>query len=108
LYFYSNTFGSYSQLIIYKTNSIKNLIKILAAAAVGIAGGSLLVLLFAPDKGVETRKKISKKRGTIFHKLKGDISKEKMAKLKGKLEAQLQKVNTKIAEISKEDYYKYV
>jgi len=52
--------------------------------------------------------KISKKRGTILHKLKGDISKEKMAKLKEKLEAQLQKVNTKIAEISKEDYYKYV
>jgi len=87
---------------------MKNSTKILAADAVGIAAGSLPGLLFAPDKGAETRKKISKKGGAILDKIKGDISKEKMAKLKEKLEAQLQKRNTKIAEISKEYYSKYV
>jgi gas vesicle protein len=87
---------------------MKNSTKILAAAAVGIAAGGLLGLLFAPDKGVETRKKFAKKGGNILKKIKGDLNKAKMSKLKEKLEAQLQKVNAKIEENSKEEYSKYV
>jgi gas vesicle protein len=87
---------------------MKNSTKILAAAAVGIAAGGLLGLLFAPDKGAETRKKFTKKGGTILNKIKGEFNKEKMARLKEKLEARLQKVNAKMEEISKEEYSKYV
>jgi len=38
-----------------------NTAKILLGVLVGVAGGALLGVLFAPDKGFETRKKIAKK-----------------------------------------------
>jgi len=87
---------------------MKNSTKILAAAAVGIAAGGLLGLLFAPDKGAETRKKFTKKGSSIVNKIKDEFNKEKLAKLKEKLEAKLQQVNAKMEEVSKEDYSKYV
>ena len=39
--------------------------KVLTSLVAGIAAGAVLGILFAPDKGTETRKKISKK-GTDF------------------------------------------
>lgn len=82
---------------------MKNLNKILIAAAIGMVAGSVLGLLFAPDKGFETRKKISKKSGKMMKTIKGGFGKERIAKLKAKLENRLQKVNAKMEEFAKEE-----
>ena len=47
--------------------------KMLTAVAAGAAIGGLLGVLFAPDKGIETRKKISEKSKEI-----ADAAKEKL------------------------------
>lgn len=46
--------------------------KVITAALVGAAAGAVLGILFAPDKGSETRKKIAKKTGDL-----GDSVKQK-------------------------------
>ena len=46
--------------------------KVITAALVGAAAGAVLGILFAPDKGSETRKKIAKKTGDL-----GDTVKQK-------------------------------
>lgn len=48
--------------------------KLLAAALLGAAAGAVLGILFAPDKGSETRKKISKKTGDLGDTLKNKFS----------------------------------
>jgi len=47
--------------------------KVLLATLTGIASGVLLGLLFAPEKGEETRKKISDKREEYLKELKEEI-----------------------------------
>jgi gas vesicle protein len=54
--------------------------KILAAVAAGIAAGAVLGILFAPDKGTETRKKIADQGKKI-----ADGVKDKFIKGKEKL-----------------------
>jgi gas vesicle protein len=62
--------------------------KILTAAAVGVAAGSLLGVLFAPAKGKETRKKIHDNSKKLSDGVKNTIEKgkEKLDALKGKNE----------------------
>ncbi|MDF1547782.1 MAG: YtxH domain-containing protein [Bacteroidales bacterium] len=44
--------------------------KVLLGLAVGVVAGGLFGVLFAPDKGSKTRKKISKKSGDYVNSLK--------------------------------------
>jgi len=44
--------------------------KLLTAVLLGAAAGAVLGILFAPDKGSETRKKISKKTGDLSDSLR--------------------------------------
>ena len=82
---------------------MKNSTKILAASAIGVVAGTVLGLLFAPDKGNETRKKIAKQSGKMVKTIKKGFGRERMAKMKVKLENKLQKINSKMEEFQKED-----
>ena len=80
---------------------MKNSTKILAAAAIGVVAGGVLGLLFAPGKGNETRKKIGRQSEKMMNAVKGEFNREKITKLKEKLENKLQKVNARMEEFSK-------
>jgi gas vesicle protein len=51
--------------------------KILAAVAAGIAAGAVLGILFAPDKGSETRRKMNEKGRKFADDVKDKFSKGK-------------------------------
>jgi gas vesicle protein len=59
--------------------------KIITAAAIGAAAGSVLGVLFAPDKGSDTRKKIQGKSKQLADGVKTTIAqgKEKLQSLAG-------------------------
>jgi gas vesicle protein len=62
--------------------------KILAAVAAGIAAGAVLGILFAPDKGSETRRKMNEKGKKFADDVKDKFSKgqEKFNDLKAGFE----------------------
>ena len=59
--------------------------KILTAVAAGAAAGVILGVLFAPDKGSETRRKINEQGKKIADGVKRLLSLEKKIRLKSKL-----------------------
>ena len=69
-------------------STTKTLLGFVAGAAVGAALG----ILFAPDKGIETRRKISEQSNDLADNLKGKLTdlvdgvKEKFSSLKGEAE----------------------
>jgi gas vesicle protein len=73
--------------------------KILAAAAAGIAAGAVLGILFAPDKGTETRKKITDQGKKIADGVKEKLNKGK-EKLNGLKEDIAQTVKEKVEDFA--------
>jgi gas vesicle protein len=67
---------------------MKNSSKIFTALVVGAAVGAVLGMLFAPDKGSETRKKINEEGKKMSDALKNKYSemKEKMNAVKDDME----------------------
>ena len=82
----------------------KTLLGFLAGAAVGALAGILL----APDKGSETRKKISKKTGDLGESLKGSFNdfidgvKESYSNVKAEAEDVEEKSRIKISSLKNE------
>jgi gas vesicle protein len=70
---------------------MNNSAKILAALGAGLAAGAILGVLFAPDKGAETRKKINQQGQKLT-----DAVKDKFNKGKEKLNGLKEELNEKI------------
>lgn len=70
---------------------MNNSSKILAAVAAGVAAGAVLGILFAPDKGVATRKKISDQGKKLAEGIKDKLNKgkEKLNDLKEDIEQKI-------------------
>jgi gas vesicle protein len=75
---------------------MKNSSKVLIALAAGVAAGSALGVAFAPQKGSETRKKWKDDMKRLKNYQNGQCKKEKLIRVKSKLENVLQKINSKI------------
>ncbi len=73
---------------------MKNTQKILIALGAGLAIGGVLGVLYAPDKGSETRRKISEKRKKLSDKVKGTLKREKE-----EMQNRFDKVNGKLEEL---------
>ena len=67
---------------------MKNTSKMLIALGAGLAIGGVLGVLFAPDKGTETRKKISEEGKKLADKVKHKFNKgkEEFERVNGKVE----------------------
>jgi gas vesicle protein len=56
---------------------MNNTAKVLTAFAIGAAAGAVLGILFAPDKGCETRKKMSEQGKKLSEDLKNTFNQAK-------------------------------
>lgn len=72
---------------------MKNTSKILIALGTGLTIGGLLGVLFAPDKGSETRRKISEKGKKLSAKVKEEMREEKQ-----EMQKRFNKVNGRVEE----------
>lgn len=66
--------------------------KLLMAVGAGLLVGGILGVLFAPDKGTETRRKIADQGKKLADKVKNRFHKEKedlLSRVNGKVEAEI-------------------
>jgi len=80
--------------LIANSTKMKNTSKILIALGAGMAIGGILGVLFAPDKGENTRHKIAE-NGKKF----ADQFKRKVKEVKEKMEEKLSRVNGELEEV---------
>lgn len=73
---------------------MNNNLKILASLAIGVVAGTVLGVLFAPDKGYETRKKINEKAKKIT-----DAVNENLCNCKDRMEDIKDDINQTVKEI---------
>lgn len=80
---------------------MKNSFKILAVFAAGAAAGAILGILFAPDKGSETRKKMADKGKKLTDSLekKFVLGKEKVTELKNDVKEKVTSIVERVEEI---------
>lgn len=73
--------------------------KILAAVATGIVAGAVLGILFAPDKGTETRRKINERGKKFADDVKGKFNegREKFNHLKADFEKKIKETAEEFA-----------
>ncbi len=74
--------------------------KVILATLTGVASGVIIGLLFAPEKGEETRKKINEKRAEYLKEVKNEIEELRKA-LNKKVEAGKGEVNELSQELKK-------
>ena len=80
---------------------MNNISKVLLAIGVGIAAGAALGVLYAPEEGYETRKRIMKRSKKLVGAVSDGIDegKESLEEIKEVLQKQINKVNRKLEEI---------
>ncbi len=80
---------------------MNNITKIMIAIGASIATGAVLGILFAPDEGSETRRRIVKRSKKLSGAVSDGINdgKESLEEVKEILQKELHKVNRKIEEI---------
>jgi gas vesicle protein len=92
----------YTKLLSHlKTEIMNKGIRILVTVGACMAVGAALGMLFAPEEGVETRKKIIKRGRKLAGVVNDSIDegKESLEEIKDVLSKQLNKVNRKLEEI---------
>ena len=79
---------------------MKNNSKILIALASGVVVGGVLGLLFAPDKGRDTRKRIADAEKKLSKSIKETVSrgKDKFSDLTGGIKEKIEALNEKVKE----------
>lgn len=75
--------------------SEKTLLAFIAGAAAGLAAG----ILFAPEKGKKTRRKLSAKANELKEELKENIDSEKIKKMANDALTEVEKYGQKITEL---------
>lgn len=85
-----------------------NTTKIIAALAAGVMAGTVIGVLFAPDKGSETRKKVSDEGKKLAQSLKEKLNrmKEKSDEVANNIQASINELEQK-AEIMREKMNQY-
>lgn len=80
---------------------MKNNSKVLIALASGIAVGGVLALLFAPDKGSKTRKKIAEAEKKLSNSIAETFNKgkDKFSDLKDGMKEKIGALNEKVREL---------